>query len=83
MLLTTKRPDINKKDKTRIFEILAKMANFAKDENETFKCQIFDWKPFISDSLKRGRKPFFNIFSGSRHRTEPIINIWGKTLGDP
>ena len=27
-------------------------------------------------------EPFFNILSGLRHRTEPIINIWGKTLGD-
>ena len=26
---------------------------------------------------------FFNILSGLHHRTEPIINIWGKTLGDP
>ena len=75
--------DINKKDKTRFFEILAKMVNFAKDENENFKCKIFDWKRFISYSLKRGRKPFFNILSGFRHRTEPIINIWGKILGDP
>ena len=83
MLLPTQRQDINKKDKTRIFEILAKMANFAKDENEKFKWQIFDWRRFISDSLKRGIKPFFNIFSALLHRTEPIINIWGKTLGDP
>ena len=59
------------------------MVNFAKDENENFKCQIFDWKRFIFDLLKRGGKPFFNILSGLRNRTEPIINIWGKTLGDP
>ena len=59
------------------------MVNFAKDENENLKCQIFDWKRFIFDSLKRDRKPFFNILSGLRHRTEPIINIVGKTLGDP
>ena len=64
-----------------IFEILAKMVNFAKYENENFKCQIFDRKGFIFDSLKRGRKPFFNILSGLHQRTEPIINIWGKTLG--
>ena len=31
-------------------------------------------------SLKRGRKPFFNILSGLRHRTEPIINIWGENI---
>ena len=65
------------------FEILAKISNFAKDENENFKCQIFDRKRFIFDSLKRGKKPFFNILPGLRHGTEPIINIWGKTLGDP
>ena len=65
------------------FEILVKMANFAKDENENYKYQIFDWKGFIFDSLKRGRKPFFNILPGLRHGTEPIINIWGKTIGDP
>ena len=59
------------------------MENFAKDENENFKCQIFDWKRFIFDPLKIGRKPFFNIVSGLPQRTEPIINIWGKTLGDP
>ena len=33
--------------------------------------------------LKEAEKRFFNIFSGLRHRTEQIINIWGKTLGDP
>ena len=41
-------------------------------KNENFKCQNFDWKRFIFDSLKRGRKPLFNILSGLRHRTEPI-----------
>ena len=72
-----------KRIKHVFFEILAKIVNFAKDENENFQCQIFDWKRFIFDYLKRGRTPFFNILSGLRHRTEPIINIWGKTLGDP
>ena len=57
------------------FEILAKMANFAKDENENFKWRIFYLKRFIFYFLKRGRTPFFNILSGLRHRTEPRINI--------
>ena len=59
------------------------MVNFEKDENENFKCQIFDRKRFIFDSLKRDRKPFFNILSGLRHRREPMITIWVKILGDP
>ena len=54
------------------------MAKFAKDENENFKCQFFDWKRFIFDSLNIGRKLFFNILSGLRHRIEPIINILEK-----
>ena len=29
--------------------------------------------------LKEAEKPLFNILSGLRHRTEPNINIWGKT----
>ena len=62
------------------FEILAKMVNFAKDENENFKSQIYDWKRFIFDSLKRGRKPFLIILSGLRHRTEPIINTGQKDI---
>ena len=33
--------------------------------------------------LKEAEKRFCNILSGLHHRTEPIINIWGKTLGDP
>ena len=59
------------------------MVNFAKDENENSKCQNFAWKRFIFDSLQRGRKSCFNILPVLRHRTEPIINKWGKTLGDP
>ena len=31
------------------------------------------------DSLKRGRKPFFNILSGLRHRTDPIHSRDMKT----
>ena len=48
--LITQRPGINKMI-NMIFFLKAKMANLAKDENESFKCQIFYEKQFIFDSL--------------------------------
>ena len=51
-----------------IFSFLAKMATLQKDKNENFKCNNFDRKCFDIGSLKRGRKPFFNILSGLPHK---------------
>ena len=33
--------------------------------------------------LKEAENRFCNILCGLRHRTEPIINIWGKNIGLP
>ena len=54
------------------------MANFSKDTNEKFECQMFDRKRFIFDfSVLKRRKIFFflNILSGLHHRTDQMYNM--------
>ena len=57
------------------------MANFAKDENENFKCQIFDWKRFVSESLKRGRNPFFQYLFWFAPQNGANNQHMGKNIG--
>ena len=61
------------------FEILAKMANFAKDEKENFKCQIFDWKHFIFDFLKGAENRFSIYLFAPQNKTNN--QHMGKTIG--
>ena len=59
-----------------IFENLAQIAYLEKDTNENFKIEFFYGKRPFKESETR-----FSI--SSRHRTDPINNIWKSPLGDP
>ena len=76
---TEARHYLKKIQRVFVCVFLTKIANFAKDKNEHFKCQIFDRKQrLIFDSLKRAEAVFY-ILSGLHHRTDPRYHI--KSIG--
>ena len=57
------------------------MADFAKDENKKNARFLTRNASFIP--LKEAETRFDNILFDFHHRKKPLINIWGKPLGDP
>ena len=58
------------------------MVNFAKGENENFKCQIFDWNATFLIHLKEAKTVFqYLVWFAPQNRANN--RHMGKTLGDP